>query len=116
MSFAAEDLTDPGDEAPTKRSSALGIVIFVVAVVCYLGIPALIVLAIDLGLPPAGAVLPAQVVVPLVLFAAISMIAIVAAVTRRGRGWAIAALVIAVANSYSPIHLGISDVIRTIFG
>ena len=53
---------------------------------------------------------------PLVVFGLIAVVAILAAITRRGRGWAIAALVIAVANNYSPIHAAISDLIRVIFG
>ena len=104
------------DVTPPKRSSALGIVIFCVAGLAYLAIPAVIVAASNAGIASADAALPARVAVPLVLFATITLVAIVAAVTRRGRGWAIAALVIAVANSYSPIHLVISEVARAIFG
>ena len=104
------------DEPPPMRSSALGIVAFVVAVVAYLGIPALIVAATDAGIDPQGTGLSARISVPLVLFTAIAAVAILAAATRRGRAWAISALVIAVANNYSPIHLLISGVIRTVFG
>jgi hypothetical protein len=114
MTSSTADLSD-SDEAPPKRSPALGIVIFFVAVLAYLGIPALIVAAIDAGVA-ADAALPAPVVVPLVLFTAIAVVAVVAAATRRGRGWAIAALVIAIANTYSPIHLVISGFVRAIFG
>jgi hypothetical protein len=101
--------------APT-RSPLLGVAAFVVAALAYLAIPAVIDAATTSGVVTERAPLPPEVVVPLVLFTAIAIVAIGAAVTRRGRGWAIAALVIAVANSYSPIHLVISQFVRAIFG
>src|SRR5690242_17361650 len=102
------------DETPQKRSPALGVVILFVAVLAYLAIPAVIVAAEHAGLAPAGAALPSKLAVPLVIFGAISAVAILAAVTGRGRGWAIAALVVAVANDYSPIHAVISELVHLI--
>jgi hypothetical protein len=115
MAATIEKSTSTDESSPT-RSPVLGIVVCLVAVLAYLAIPALIDAATTAGIVGADDALPAQVVVPLVLFTAIALVAILAAATRRGRGWAIAALVIAVANNYSPIHLVISDVVRAIFG
>jgi hypothetical protein len=100
------------DEAPPHRSSALGIVAFGVAVLAYLAFPAIVAVV-----ERSGAVLGVSTALTMstAVFGGIAIVALVAAVTKRGRGWAIAALVIAVANAYSPIHAAISDLVRAIF-
>ena len=104
-----------GGDRPA-RHPALGITVFVVTVVTYLFIPALVLGAqIPDGLISfAGEA--AVILVPLIVFGILAAIAIFAAVTRRGRGWAIAALVIAVANDYSPVHDAISELVWVAFG
>ena len=104
------------DQPAPKRSSALGIIVFVVAILAYLSMPLLVVAGETTGFGSTEAGTIGSFAVPLVVFGAIAVIATLAAITRRGRGWAIAALVIAVANNYSPIHAAISDLIRVIFG
>jgi hypothetical protein len=92
--------------ARPKRSSALGIVVFFATVAAYLAIPA-IVRAAD-GVP--------SLVVTTVVFGGLAAAGIVAAVLRRGRAWAIAAIVVALANSSSPLHLAITELVTSIFG
>jgi hypothetical protein len=104
------------DQPTKKRSSALGIIVFVAAILAYLTMPLLISAWAGTVLGSADAGTSGFLAVPLVVFGAIAVTATLAAITRRGRGWAIAALVIAVANNYSPIHAAISDLIRVIFG
>lgn len=101
------------DESPPHRSSVPGIVVFAVAVLAYLGFPAIVVAVAGTGVELGS---PIALAVSLLVFGGIAVVALLAAVTRFGRGWAIAALVIAVANGYSPIHAAISDMVRAIFG
>jgi hypothetical protein len=104
------------DQPTQKRSSALGIIVFVAAMLAYLTMPLLIVAGASTGFGSVDTGTSGSLAVPLVVFGSIAVIATLAAITRRGRGWAIAALVIAVANNYSPVHAAISDLIRVIFG
>jgi hypothetical protein len=103
-------------EAPRPRSSLLGVLAFVLAVIAYLVMPALILGAREPGGVVAFAGESAVIAVPALVFGSLAVVAVVAAVTRRGRGWAIAALVVALANSYSPVHRVIAELTQAIFG
>ena len=88
------------------RSPLLGVVLFFAAALAYLFMPAILRLAA--GSPP--------LLVTSLVFGALAAVGVFAAVTRRGRGWAVAAIVVALANSASPLHLAIIDLVDLVFG
>ena len=93
-----------------RRSPLLGVVAFLLSLVAYLGLP---VIAAALG---RDVTLELGLALPIVVFGAVAVLGIIAAVTGRGRGWAVAAIVIAVANPSSPVHTGIVVLLETLFG
>lgn len=89
-----------------ERSPVLGVVVFFAAAAAYLAMPAILRFA-D-GIP--------ALVVTSAVFGGLAAVGIFAAVTRRGRGWAVAAIVVALANGSSPLHVAIIELVETIFG
>lgn len=102
--------TRPIDQAAPARSPLLGVLAFLLALVAYLGLPILISALGPTATPELVGALP------LIVFGAVAVLGIVAAVAGRGRGWAVAAIVIAVANPASPVHAWIVSLLGTIVG